>query len=373
MPRAILKSKFFKSSTHVANHIRYINRQSQVFTLDGETPVKDALVDVEKYKHSQTWRQVYAPKKEDLERLGVDREYFKQLLQAKRVEIARAYNISPDKLRVVASFHEKDHHPHLHMVMYSTDSREGHLHVHKDADKSEVMNRASVRLKSVFTNEIFRNDLEHLKVLKGGQRDMLYQQLKQDIERVTQPNYPCDKQLVAKLKTLGSAVNRQGGKKAYGFMPPAIKEQVDDVLRHIMAQDAVAGKLFAHYGQTQHQLVLTYAENRETVARKMQKWEQSFFSPQKGEDTARHNMIIRAASKLGAMSNKEKNGPVGEYQEKTPTAVAQSLLYQLGRSMAAAARQNEARNDAQNPPARKNQKLRKKTHSYSREDNGFDR
>lgn len=73
-----------------------------------------AQVEVEAPGNSTVWRHVYSLNASDCERLGVDRNYMKNLIALKADELAKAYNISPNHLRMVCSWHNKDFHPHLH-------------------------------------------------------------------------------------------------------------------------------------------------------------------------------------------------------------------------------------------------------------------
>lgn len=373
MPKAFLKSAYFKSNAHVQNHIAYLDRQSTVFGLDGDMSVEGAQADVNAHSNSLFWRQVYSMTDDDIERLAVDREYFKNLIMAKRDDIAKNYNISPENLRVVASFHNKDHHPHLHMVMYSTDRREGHLHVHNKAERKKVLNKASVGLKAIFANEIFRGDLAEIKDLKGYQKEQLKRTLEQNLQRVAKTGYFFDAEITFRLQALGKTIDNLPGRKVYGYMPPAVKKEIDQLLRYIIAHDEVAQGQFTAYGQSQKALIETYADHPDTIAKKMKDWEERFYSPQKGDDTARHNAIIKAALQLDTMSTKEKSAhrPVGEYQDKHPANVTQNLIYNISKTLATGARQNEAKQSAA-PKPKRNQRGQKRSHNYDHA-NDFER
>lgn len=368
MPKAILYSGYFKSISksgfgsvkHVTNYMEYINKQSPVFGLDGDTGIQTAVQLAQLHAGSQFWRQVYSLRAGDCERLAVDREYFKALLSAKRTEIAKAYNIRPENLNVVASFHNKAYHPHLHMVFYSTNSREGHLHVHKNAEKAKVLNRATRTLKSILTNEIFREDLHELKVCKGEQRTRINEQFQKEIDRIAQPGYAVNKDLVNRLRTLGDELAKVSGKKTYGYLPPTLKEKVDDVVRQIFAQDKTAAALFAQYGQQQQMLVKSYVDSAETLANKMQDWEQSFFSPGKGQDTKRHNMVVHAALEA---AKAEK--PM--YRDKTPELTTKNMLWGVCNALSTTLRQAEAQNRTAAATNRQGGRLQRKPFGQNRD------
>lgn len=355
MPKSIIKSAYFKSSKHISNHIEYIDRQSKIFGLDGDMEVEAAVADVDAHPHSQFWRQIYSLTAEDTARLSLDRDYYKTLIVSKRDEIAKNYNISPENLRIIASFHPKANNPHLHMVMYSTNKREGHLHVHNKADRSKIMNRASVGLKSVFTNTIFKFDLDDIKIAKDQQRHLLNQTIEKDLLQINRSGYFIDPSVTIRLRELGAAISQQPGRKVYGYMPPAVKEEIDGILQTIVQKDATAAKYFEMYGKSQLALTETYASASETLGRKMSEWQQKFFHPQKGDDTTRHNAIIRAALQLETMSNPEKleQRPATEFVEKTPANVTQNLVHGITKALAGGARMNDAKQNAK--PSKRNQ------------------
>lgn len=150
----LLKSRFIKSPEHIGNYIEYLEKQNPLFSQFGELELAEALEDALYPSNSIAWDQIFSITAEDATRLNIDREYMKNLLNTQKHRIAAAYNISPSNLRIIASFHDVDHHPHIHMLIYSTDRREGYVKVHKNASKEEILNRASEKLKSILTNAI---------------------------------------------------------------------------------------------------------------------------------------------------------------------------------------------------------------------------
>lgn len=379
--KSFLISKYFKSSKHVCNHINYLDKQSPVFNLQGEVTADAAIAEYRQHSQSQVWRHFYSMTSQDVERLGVDRDYMKSFLVAHRDEIAKAYNISPDNLRAVASFHNLNHHPHLHIVMYSTDKREGYLRCHNEADNKEVMNRASEKLKSVFHNEIFKNDTEDIKLYKYSEREELNNRMRDFIDQVATRGYVVDPVATEKLKELNAALHIVQGRAVYGYLPPPLKRQVDDLLEYIVKTDKVAAQVFENYSQAQFALVRGYVKDADTIGEKMQEWQQSFFHPRKGDDTTRHNMIIRAAQRFddvggrrtpsSANSKEIKEAPKDVYREKIPANVTKALLRNLCHSIDRAQRDTSARQQASNPKS-KNRRLRKITHRQNRDTNVYE-
>lgn len=377
--KAILNSGYFANARHATNYIAYIDRQSPIFDQNGtEKRVLSAQADVEAPGNSTVWYHVYSLNASDCERLGVDRNYMKNLIALKADELAKAYNISPNNLRMVCSWHNKDFHPHLHFLVWSTDSREAFIpHREKETDKNAALNAATRTVKSCFTNEIFRGDLAYLKEEKSAQRDKLNEQLR----RLVSSEYLVDREITDALKDLGKTLRATKGKHTYKFLPPPLKAQVDNVLERVTQRDPVLRSIYEDYLDSQKELVLTYASNEETLDKKFAEIENSFFHPYCGfedrragrAEVTRHNIIIQAAEryagpavqeKTASHDAQEKSTPEqdlamntqsvdsdekvdgSDYREKSPGYAAQNMLYRLAKTLSFDQQQAQIRNRA---------------------------
>ena len=98
------------------------------------------------------WTPVVAIRRQDAERLGYDNaENWRALVNASLCDIAKGYKIHPDHLRWYAAFHEKEKSVHIHMVVFSSDPKEGYLT--PDGIR---------QVKSAFARRIFQQDLMHI-------------------------------------------------------------------------------------------------------------------------------------------------------------------------------------------------------------------
>lgn len=402
--KAILNSGYFANARHATNYIAYIDRQSPIFDQNGtEKNVLSAQVEVETPGNSTVWRHVYSLNASDCERLGVDRNYMKNLIALKADELAKAYNISPNHLRMVCSWHNKDFHPHLHFLVWSTDSREAFIpHREKETDKSAALNAATRKVKSSFTNEIFRGDLEYLKEEKSKRRDKLNEQLR----KLVSSEYLVDREITDALKDLGKDLRETPGKHTYKFLPPQLKAEVDSVLEKIMQRDPILRSMYEEYLDSQKELALTYASYEETLDKKFAEIENSFFHPycdfeerRAGRaEVTRHNIIIHAAERyvrptvqrktashapqkksttamtsagnaaVLSQAGKPPNAPAvqektashsepenatpdekvdgSDYQEKSPTYAVQNMLFRLAKTLNSDQQQTQRMNRA---------------------------
>ena len=111
------------------------------------------------------WTPVVAIRRQDAERLGYDSaENWRALVSACLCDIAQGYKIHPDHLRWYAAFHRKERSVHIHMVIFSSDPKEGYLT--KDGIR---------QVKSAFARRIFQQDLMHVYEQKTEYRSHLQQ------------------------------------------------------------------------------------------------------------------------------------------------------------------------------------------------------
>lgn len=85
-------------------------------------------VGVRLYMDEFLWTNVISLRREDAERLGYDNAAQWQALLRSRVELlCENYKIDSRNLKWYAAFHNESHHPHVHLVVYSTNPSEGYL------------------------------------------------------------------------------------------------------------------------------------------------------------------------------------------------------------------------------------------------------
>lgn len=308
MPRIISYASFSKTTQHTINYLEYNDRQSPLFSPDGEADVKEAVRQARRDTGNLAWYQVLSFPSEELERLQADRNYFKVFLAAHKLEIAKAYNITPGALHCYASFHDKDYHPHLHLVFWSSVPGEGAVRVPKQASEVETkklrakaLNEKSNVIKSLFANEMFRGDIEQLRVQKGEIRQAMNQQLEQQLQALANGKSTLPVGLVDELQKLGQEISVLPGKAQYGWLPPEIKGRVSDLLRQAVLETPELAELYAQSREAYYSIVKdTYVDSKITMAEKMEQWKQQFFAPIKGQDARKQNLLIETACKLSS-------------------------------------------------------------------------
>ena len=227
------------------------------------------------------WTPVVAIRREDAERLGYnDADSWRHLVCACAPEIARGYKIPLEHLRWYAAFHRKEDSVHIHMVVFSSDPKEGYL-----------TRQGIQQVKSAFGRRIFRQDLLHIYEQKTEYRDALGR----DAERTMA-------ELIAQMETgqlqnenleqpileLSRRLQNTKGKTVYGYLPPTAKALVDAIVDELAKEERVAAA-YDLWNQMREEVCRTYSE---------QLPERLLLSKQK-EFKAVRNMVVREVLQLG--------------------------------------------------------------------------
>lgn len=193
--------------------------------LFGDEDVVDldaAMTEVSSYQ-GNIWTHIISMKREDAARLGYDHaKAWRTLLRANRHEIAASMNIPPEHFRWYAAFHDEGEHPHVHMMAWSTQPGEAYL-----------TREGIQRIKSVLTNQIFRQEMLHTYEQKSQSRDELVRQARRAMSQLTREmssgicNCPAAEVLMQRLVVQLETVK---GKKSYGYLPKPVKKTVDEIV-----------------------------------------------------------------------------------------------------------------------------------------------
>ena len=111
------------------NYVEYIANRPRVEKLGEHGLFTDSDDSIELHKVAQeignhngyVWTHIISIKRDDATRLGYDNaNAWKNICRAKRNELAKAMQIDPSNLKWYAAFHNESHHPHIHLIAYST-------------------------------------------------------------------------------------------------------------------------------------------------------------------------------------------------------------------------------------------------------------
>ena len=308
---------FAEPMSRMENYLDYVSHRPGV-QLDGEhglwcaggkvRNLSQAVREVAEHTGS-VWTPVVAIRRADAERLGYDdAESWRTLVNACAPEIARGYKIPLEHLRWYAAFHRKERSVHIHMVVFSSDPREGYL------------TRQGIRqVKSAFGRRIFEQDLLHVYEQKTEYRDTL----DRDAERVMaelivqmEHGQLRNERLERLVTELADRLQNARGKKVYGYLPPGTKAVVDAIVDELAEDERVAAA-YRLWEEMRAETCRVYTD---------QPPEHLPLSRQK-EFRAVRNMVIREVLRLGQggtdSPETEAEGPAPAHRDAMPERSAE--------------------------------------------------
>ena len=198
------------------------------------------------------WTHIISLKREDAERLGYDHAaQWRNLIRAHRNEIAAAMNIPPSDFRWYAAFHDEGGHPHIHMMAWS--AKPGQAYLSKDGIR---------KIKSVLTNDIFKQEMLHTYEQKSTSRDELVRKARGELKSLVQEmqtSIGSHPEVEALMMTLAAQLETVKGKKKYGYLPKAVKKTVDGIVDQL-EQMPIINECYQTWWELQCQIEDFYSE-----------------------------------------------------------------------------------------------------------------
>ena len=204
------------------------------------------------------WSHVVSLRREDAVRLGFDNsDAWRELVKRHISDIAKAQNIPLCNLKWYAAYHDTTHHPHIHLLVYSTNPKQGFLTT-KGIDQ----------IRSAFANDIFHDNLQSIYQEQTISRDELKAVSKTEFESIVRKIHqggfddPKLKNLVLKLN---SQLQNVRGKKVYGYLPMEIKETVNKIFSEL-AKDENVRQLYEKWCSLERLKYKTYTQKEKEMS-----------------------------------------------------------------------------------------------------------
>ena len=204
-----------------------------LWNADGQVPVMQTAMDEVSHHEGNIWRPIISLPREDAERLSYDNvETWQNLIKSSLIDIAEGYKIKPDHLRWYAAMHMKEKHIHVHMVIFSTDPKEGYL-----------TKQGIKQIKSALVRQVYKDDLLNVYQKQTAHRDRLQENALEVMESLIQKMQDGDlknSKLELLITELAERLQNYSGKKVYGYLPPATKRIVDAIVDELSGDERVA-------------------------------------------------------------------------------------------------------------------------------------
>ena len=172
------------------------------------------------------WTHVVSLRRDDAQQMGYDTlSAWQELVRRQMPNIAKHMKIDLAHLRWYAAFHDKKNNPHVHIVVYSTDPKEGFL-----------TEQGIEKIRSGFANDIYSDELHHLYEQQTDVRDTLKKDsgelMRQLVEELRYTSIE-DEELMQLVLQMNRQLHAAKGKKVYGYLKPEVKQTVDAIFARI--------------------------------------------------------------------------------------------------------------------------------------------
>ena len=253
------------------------------------------------------WSHVVSLRREDAVRLGFDNsDAWRELVKRHISDIAKAQNIPLCNLKWYAAYHDTTHHPHIHLLVYSTNPKQGFL------------TKAGIdKVRSVFANDIFHDDLQSIYQEQTVSRDELKAVSKNEFESIVNmiaSNDHTDPQLEELIRKLYIQLQNVKGKKVYGYLPMEIKATVNKIFSELEKDENIR-QLYEKWCSLERLKYKTYTQKEAELPELV---DNKVFQPVR-------NMIIRTVLNMkpfDANTEIEGSEPNDEYFDNTPQSMS---------------------------------------------------
>jgi len=250
--------------------------------------------------------------REDAEATGFNcAARWRSFMRSQKLALASQFDIPPESLRWYGAFHNEGSHPHIHVLLYSDDpTHPGYL-----------KRRGLEQIKRDFATEIFRHELDSIYAEQTKRRNELTQIARDEIKDLVMEmcGGDVDPELACRMRELSEKLKTVKGKKVYGYLPPEVKQQVNEIV-DLLAEDERVKRLYDLWYECRTAILKSYTKH---------------IPPQKPlsqEETFKpiRNAVIREAMKIGNDTQTESQShrflKPGEHRSQSPFMAAANLF-----------------------------------------------
>jgi TPR repeat protein len=223
-----------------------------LFTDDGiRVKLEDVSKELNEYE-GNVWTVIISLRREDAERLGFNSgERWRDMLRTQTEAIAKNFKIPVEDLKWYAAFHNESHHPHVHLMVYSSEQAKPYL------TQKGIMNLRSAFAKDVFADDllsIYEKQTEHRNALRAQSRDVIAE----IVSRINNGAYD-NPALENKLLDLADRLSKTSGKKQYGYLKADVKAIVNGIVSDLAADERISS-LYDLWYEQREEVIRTYTE-----------------------------------------------------------------------------------------------------------------
>ncbi|WP_278476004.1 MobP3 family relaxase, partial [Ruminococcus bromii] len=222
------------------NYVGYLaNRPGTVkFGSHGLFSQSDEPINLEKVAKDianhggNVWTHVVSLRRDNAQAMGYDNlKAWRELVKRQISNIAKNQKIDMANMKWYAAFHDKKTNPHVHIIVYSTNEREGFL-----------TNHGIEKIRSGFANDIYADELHNLYAQQTDLRNQMKKEseqlMKQLADNISQ-NDVDNAELIDLVAKLHEQLNSSKGKKVYGYLKADVKKTVDEIFIRLSENESI--------------------------------------------------------------------------------------------------------------------------------------
>ena len=275
-----------------------------LFTDDGVEVNLSQVAEEMNSHEGNIWTVIISLRREDAERLGFNTgDRWRSMLRSQTANLSENFKIPMKNLRWYAAFHNESHHPHVHMIVYSSDSKEGYL------SPMGIKNLRSALAKDIFMQDqycTYEKQTEYRDRLRADGKKYIA-----DIVEKINSEQAADSQIQALLIQLADKLSKTKGKKVYGYLKPEVKAIVDAIMIKLSENEQVA-ELYDLWYQQKENAMKVYTDE---LPPRIPLVDNKEFKPLK-------NAIIQEALKISEQRYSNSEQKRDEENESEPVSIS---------------------------------------------------
>lgn len=241
------------------------------------------------HHNGNVWRHIISLRREDAMTYGFeDQKAWRDLINNHIGKLAYDIGIDADHLRWTAAFHDEGYHPHVHLMVWSMNAKEGF----QEASAIENFKRSMVK-------EIFSDELWLREQFKAEIRDDFEQAFKDEFQKLADQIWNNVEDLLpdiaqSVLQLASMLPNRKV--QNYAYLRPELKSYCNQIVQQIF-DDPRVHPLLDQYMESHRILASMYMkEESESMQEYLQDAIQKLISPGKSDRNVLHNYILKIAN-----------------------------------------------------------------------------
>ena len=218
---------------YLANRPGAVKFGSHGLFSQSDEPIKLEKVAKEIANHGgNVWTHVVSLRRDNAQAMGYDNlKAWRDLVKRQIPNITKNQKIDMANLKWYAAFHDKKTNPHVHIIVYSTNEREGFL-----------TNHGIEKIRSGFANDIYADELHNLYAQQTDLRNQMKKEseqlMKQLADNISQ-NDVDNAELIDLVAKLHEQLNSSKGKKVYGYLKADVKKTVDEIFIRLAENESI--------------------------------------------------------------------------------------------------------------------------------------